>query len=85
MITGIWLRPDDPDEDDCVIIEYTDEEVGSYSMLLDSNGDLMEMDGVVPPTWTRVFPVTGMHQEITGVVNGNTVPACTIGGGLIIS
>lgn len=84
MISGIWIRPDDPDEEDCLIIEYADGDQ-SYRMLLDGNGDMLPMDGNSPDTWTRVIPVPGLHQEINGDVTGTSVQAGNIGGGLTVN
>lgn len=55
-ITGTWINPDDPDEEDCLIVEYTDEEQ-TYLMLVDGNGDMLEMQGATPDAWTQIYPV----------------------------
>lgn len=88
MITGIWVHPEDPDENDCVIIAYADEGEGDITLMIDSNGDVLPLgtaDTPIPLDWTRIFPIPTAHQTITGPVTGTALQAGNIDGGVHLS
>lgn len=87
MITGIWVRPDDPDENDCLIVRYSDEDTdsGTWTVLIDGNGDALPLEGDISDTWLQIFPASDLHQSVVGDVSGTVTQTGNIRGSLTVN
>lgn len=80
MITGIWVKAAEDD----VIIEMADEDGEGDAVLTEVFcGRMRYLDSFDHEGWTRVFPPTGVHNQISGST-GRVIQAGNVIGGIHI-
>lgn len=78
MITEVWIKPDDPDLDETVVLCYGDTDT---AWMFDGDGNRWPiLDWKSAWTgWTQIFPTSGVHNSVTGSVTGTLVQGRDMG------
>lgn len=76
MITEVWIKPDDPDLDETVVLRYDDTDT---TWMFDGDGNRWPILDWNSAGWTQTWPVSGVHNSVSGSVTGTLVQGRDMG------